>query len=65
MPNSKFGSDCGEISGMHLGQKGHGDASTKELAEMLGGELANGFDDVRLDSVGGFFRVIGVDIDGL
>lgn len=65
MSNSKFGSDCGEISGMYLGQKGHGDASTEKLAEMLGRELAKGIDDVRLDSVGGLFRVIGVDSDGL
>jgi len=65
MSNSKFGSDCGEISGMYLCQKGHGDASTEELAEMLGGELAKGIDDVCLDGVGGFFRVIGVDSDGL
>lgn len=50
---------------MHLGQKGHSDASAKELAEMLGGELAKGVDDMGLDSVGGFFRVIGVGSDGL
>jgi len=50
---------------MHLGQKGHGDASAKELAEMLGGELAEGVDDMGLDSVGGDFRVIGVGSDGL
>ena len=50
---------------MYLAQKGHRDAGTKEFAEMFGGELAKGFDDMRLDSVGGFFRVIGVDGDDL
>jgi len=64
MFNSKFGSDSGEISGMHLGQKGHRDASTEEFTEMLGGELAKGVDDMRLDSVGGLFRVIWVGGDG-
>jgi len=50
---------------MHLGQKGHGDTSAEEFAEMLGGELAKGVDDMRLDSVGGQFGVIGVGVDGL
>lgn len=50
---------------MHLGQKGHGNASAEEFAEMLGGELAKGVDDMRLDSVGGQFGVIGVGVDGL
>ena len=50
---------------MHLGQKGHSDAGAEKFAEMLGGELAKGVDDMCLDSVGGLFRVIGVGSDGL
>lgn len=64
MFNSKIGSDCGEISGMYLGQKRHGDTSAEEFAEMLGGELAKGIYDMCLDSIGGLFRVIGVGGDG-
>ena len=63
--NPKFGSNYGEISDMHLAQKGHRDTSTKEFAEMLGGELAKSINDMRFDGVGSFFRIIGIDGDGL
>jgi len=65
MLNSKCRSNGGEIGGTYLAQKGHRDTSAEEFAEMLGGELAQGIDDMRLDSVGGFFRVIGEDGDDL
>ena len=65
MFNSKFGSDDGGIGEMYLAQKSHRDPSTKEFAEVLGRELAKGTNDMRLDGVGGFFGVIGVDVDDL
>ena len=63
--NSKHGSNGGEISRVYLAQKGHRDASTEEFAEMFGRKFAKGVDDMRFDSVGGLFRVIGVDGDDL
>lgn len=59
-----FESSCEDISKTHLSQKAHGDASTKEFAQVLGGELAKAIDDMRFNSVRGLFRVIRVDIDG-
>lgn len=54
----KFGSSCGDINKTHLRQEDHGDASTKELAQMLGRELAKSFNDMRFDGVRGLFGVI-------
>ena len=31
---------------------------------MLGRELANRVDDLGLDSIGGFFGIVGIDLDG-
>lgn len=65
MLNSKHGSNGGEIGGAYLAQKGHRDTSTEKFAEMFGGEFAKGVNDMRFDSVGGLFRVIGEDGDDL
>lgn len=50
---------------MYLAQKGHRNTSTEEFAEMVGGKFAKSGNDMLLDGAGGFFRVIGIDRDGL
>lgn len=47
----------------YLSQKRDGDTCTEELAQMLGGELAKHTEDVSLDLLGLFFRIIGRESD--